>query len=380
MKFAASLSTHPEPAVAAGEVIGELTEALTELPDLALVFVSGKRVASLPEIVDAVHSLVMPHTLLAVTACGTLGGAQEVETGDSVSVWAGCPGQLTPIRLEVLPGLEPIITGLPTTIEPGSVLLLLAEPFTFDPVALTHKLELDYPGVLLCGGIASAGGPGANRLWLDDAEFSDGAVGVIFPPGVAAPMVSQGCRPIGQPWVVTESRGNIVEKLGNDTAMSRLKTTLEELDDDTRQLAANGLLLGIVAADQAEEPEVGDFLVRGIQGGDSKTGAIAVGAEIEVGQLVQFQIRDVENSTDDLAQAIVSARRAGDYQSEAALVFTCNGRGIAMFGKPNHDAQTISELIHGPVAGMFCAGELGPIAGRNAVHTFTATALLVRSH
>jgi small ligand-binding sensory domain FIST len=28
------------------------------------------------------------------------------------------------------------------------------------------------------------------------------------------------------------------------------------------------------------------------------------------------------------------------------------------------------------VAGMFCAGELGPIAGRNAVHAFTATGLV----
>jgi small ligand-binding sensory domain FIST len=59
------------------------------------------------------------------------------------------------------------------------------------------------------------------------------------------------------------------------------------------------------------------------------------------------------------------------------LVFTCNGRGQHLFGAPNHDAGVVAELL-GPVpaAGAFCAGEIGPIGGRNFLHGFTASLAL----
>jgi small ligand-binding sensory domain FIST len=45
-----------------------------------------------------------------------------------------------------------------------------------------------------------------------------------------------------------------------------------------------------------------------------------------------------------------------------------------MFGAPNHDAQALDEAFGGaPVAGFFCAGEIGPVGRRNFVHGFTAT-------
>jgi small ligand-binding sensory domain FIST len=43
----------------------------------------------------------------------------------------------------------------------------------------------------------------------------------------------------------------------------------------------------------------------------------------------------------------------------------------------DHDASTIFELLGGiPLAGFFAAGEIGPIAGHNALHTFTASMAL----
>jgi small ligand-binding sensory domain FIST len=45
-----------------------------------------------------------------------------------------------------------------------------------------------------------------------------------------------------------------------------------------------------------------------------------------------------------------------------------------MFSEPGHDASVVEELL-GPVplAGAFCAGEIGPIGGRNFLHSFTAS-------
>ena len=48
-----------------------------------------------------------------------------------------------------------------------------------------------------------------------------------------------------------------------------------------------------------------------------------------------------------------------------------------MFGVADHDAAAIQELLGGiPLAGFFAAGEIGPIAGRNALHAFTASIAL----
>ncbi len=375
MTFAASVSTHPDGRVAAGEILGEVTEKLGGVPDLAVLFASGAHISDLAEMVDATHALLMPQTLIAVTACGTLAGAEEVETGDSFCLWAGETGPNIRVRLETIPGRESIIAGLPTEITPGSVLMVCADPFSFDVEALITQMAAEHPGVGVAGGLASAGStPGSNQLWIDSDKFTDGAVGVIFPPGVATPIVSQGCRPIGEPWTVTDGDRNMIRSLGGKPALARLSETIEALSPADKHRAATGLHIGFAASDQIDVPEPGDFLVRAVLGGDRKTEAIAVGASVDIGQLVQFQVRDAVTASEELVDQV--ARGLSGSPEASALVFTCNGRGTRMFAEPHHDAQLISELVVGAVGGMFCAGEVGPVAGRNALHGFTATALL----
>ncbi|MCU1371204.1 MAG: uncharacterized protein JWO77_2398, partial [Ilumatobacteraceae bacterium] len=106
-------------------------------------------------------------------------------------------------------------------------------------------------------------------------------------------------------------------------------------------------------------------------GADHARKAVAVGAEVEVGSTVQFQVRDAASADEDLRDLLADA--GGD----AALLFTCTGRGTSLFTHPHHDAGVVSQhLDGGPVAGMFCAGEIGPVGGRHFVHALSATALL----
>ena len=57
-------------------------------------------------------------------------------------------------------------------------------------------------------------------------------------------------------------------------------------------------------------------------------------------------------------------------------MFTCNGRGRNLFGEPDHDAGVVAELLGPPRAGMFCAGEIGPVGSQNFLHAFTASLAL----
>ena len=60
-----------------------------------------------------------------------------------------------------------------------------------------------------------------------------------------------------------------------------------------------------------------------------------------------------------------------------ALLFTCNGRGTRMFDAPDHDDTVISDLLGDiPLAGLFAAGELGSVGGKNFLHGFTASMAL----
>ena len=69
-----------------------------------------------------------------------------------------------------------------------------------------------------------------------------------------------------------------------------------------------------------------------------------------------------------------------DSRAQAALVFSCNGRGRTFFGEPHCDIGTLQAALGGgvPAAGFFCAGELGPVGEKNYVHGHTASIAIVR--
>jgi small ligand-binding sensory domain FIST len=380
MPYAAAMSEHPIATQATGEVVGQVLESLGDEPDLAMVFVTANHGGALEDIAAAVREFLRPAALVGVTAVSVLGADREVEEQPAVSLWAaklGAPPR--PVRFDphgpsvgtTVSGLPPSMAGDPTP----RTLVLLADPFSTPVDGFLESAPETYPGLRVVGGLASAArGPGGNRLVLDGKVFTDGAVGVLLPPeGDASTVVSQGCRPIGQPLTVTKSEGRVIYELAGRPALERLVELLEKLDPEDRALAQRGIHLGCVIDEHKAEFERGDFLIRTVLGGDREVGAIAVGDEVEVGATVQFQVRDAASADDDL-RALLAGRRAS-----GALVFTCNGRGTHLFGRPDHDAEVVNAHVdNGATAGMFCAGELGPIGDRSFLHGFTASILLFR--
>jgi small ligand-binding sensory domain FIST len=342
--------------------------------DLALIFAAGSHADALQDTAVAVTRLLGTKTVLGVSVSGVIGGGEEIEAGPALSVWLGRTGEVRPLRMETI-GTGRTILGFPEHIAPGSIVLLLVDPFSFPVELLLDALAEDAPGVQVVGGLASAArSPGGNTLLLGDSVHSDGAIGVVLAPGTATPLVSQGCRPIGQPWVVTDGSGQMINALGGEPALQRLDAMIAGLSIEDRALAVQGLHIGIVVNEQTERFERGDFLIRGLLGGDRSSGAIAVGDRIEVGQVIQFHVRDAASASDDLHHQLGSTKRD---PVQAALIFTCNGRGSNLFPTPSHDAWSVHEMFPGVAsAGMFCAGELGPVGGRNSLHGFTATMLL----
>ena len=375
MAYATGLSLHPDPAEATGEVVGAVLEAVGEAPDLAVLFCTPHHVDAVEDIAGAVRALVRPGVLLGATAVAVLAGDREIEDDAAVALWAGRlavpprPVRLTATRT----GAGVALSGLTaTTFEPGDTLVLVADPFTLPVDTIVEALgELD-PPVPVVGGLASAAlAPGGNRLVLDGDVVDAGGVGVVLPADVATTIVvSQGCRPVGDPMIVTQAEGNLLVELAGRPALDRLDDVIGAADPDERHQLATGLHLGIAVDEHRMTFGPGDFVVRNVVGADRRSGAVAVGDRVPVGTTVQFQVRDAAAADHDLRTLMAEVR------GEAALVFTCNGRGTRLFGDPDHDASVVSASVPGPVAGMFCAGEIGPVGDRSFLHGFTAGVLV----
>jgi small ligand-binding sensory domain FIST len=376
--FAAALSQHPLPTHAVGEVIGHALEQVGEEPDLVVLFVTAPHAGAMEDMAAAVREVLRPGCLLAASAVSVLAGSEEVEEQPAVSLWAGRLGApAVPVRLTATNTPDGMhILGMPELDGAADrVLVLLADPFSFPVDQLLATLAEDAPALRVAGGMASAArGPGGNRLVLDGQVVTDGAVGALLPAGApVTTVVSQGCRPIGDPMTVTRSEGQVVYELAGRSALERLVELLGSLSDEERALAQQGIHLGQVIDEHKAEFSRGDFLIRNVLGGDREAGAIAVGDEVELGATVQFQVRDAASADEDLRELLEGQQAAG------ALVFTCNGRGIRLFGRPDHDAELIDAHVDGgATAGMFCAGELGPVGGRSFLHGFTASMLLFK--
>lgn len=384
MPFFSYLSTQPKTADALREILDQASGA--GQVDLACVFFSGDHADEAAAIAQQLNEKLAPKALIGCSGESIVGNEREVEGHPALAVWlARFPAdiRLTPFHLTVEPtGDGYTILGWPDELEdadPRSAVFLLGEPFTFPTEDAFRNLDEIKSGLRVVGGMASAGRePGVNRLLLGGQVLADGAVGVLAQgPLRVRTIVSQGCRPIGKPYVVTKAQRNHILELGGKLAVAQLQELWQELSPDDQKLVQQGLHLGRVVNEYQEAFRRGDFLVRNVMGIDRETGAVIVGDQVRVGQTVQFHVRDAAAADEDLRLLLQASSIAEEGKPAGGLLFTCNGRGVRLFGQPNHDAAALrTELGPVPVAGFFAMGELGPIGGRNFIHGFTASVVL----
>jgi small ligand-binding sensory domain FIST len=372
MPYHSAFSQHSDSAFAIGEIIGEMLERIGTAPDVAVVFLPERFRADASNIVSTIQKLLKPKSLIGTINDSIISGSREIENGRALCLWTGnCAGDITSFRAEALSSTEGglIFDGLPNT--EAHTLILLADPFSFPVTEALQLWEASHPALQIIGGLTS-GSPslGRNCLIVDNDLHESGAVGLLVSGRTnIEPIVSQGCRPIGDPFTVTSSKANVIESLGNQPAFSRLQDLFNSLSEPEKNLVNTGLHVGRVINENKLDFGRGDFLIRAVLGADQQAGHLVIGDEIEVGSIIQFHVRDAQTAKHDLLELINPIR-----QSDGALVFSCNGRGINLFGESDHDSRLIADLVKTEAsAGMFCAGEIGPIGQRSFLHGFTAS-------
>lgn len=386
--FANALSTQPDSRSAESEVLGTLLDALGGAePDLLVVFATQHHRSAFGELGRRLRSATGARHLIGCSAEAVIGPSREAEGEPGLTVLAAClPGtELRPFRAVTVSDsdgdLE--IDGGPTILDPTQAsALIFGEPFSFAAELFLERFDLDWPGVGAVGAMASGGrGPGQNFLLQGDSTFEEGAVGVVFEgKHEIAPIVSQGCRPVGDPWVVTKVVKNRILELAGRSALTVLTDTLTSIPDADRELLQRGPFIGIAVDARKAELERSDFLARSILGIARGDRSIVIGDQPRRGQTVQFLVRDAASATEDLRALLAAQAGKFDPQATGALLLTCNGRGSHLFAEPHHDALWLARELAPdlPMAGLFAMGEIGPVNDRTFLHGLTASIGLIR--
>ena len=385
-QFASSLSTAPEWQNATAEVCQEIGNQLTDPATLAFVFISQHHAEHAEDIGRQIQTATGCQAMIGCTGESIIGRNEEVEQGPALSLWTAVLPDIEAIPMQLSYDSEAdggSILGWPdATIEPwpeGSMFFLLADPFSFPTDALIAQLNSRERGIPIVGGNASgAQAPQENRLLIGDQVASEGAAAILLRGNTGIrTLVSQGCRPVGDHFVITRSQENVIYELGGKPALLQLKQIFDTLPTHEQALIQRGLHVGRVVSEYQDQFEQGDFLVRNVLGIDPDEGSIAVADFLRPGQTIQFQIRDQHTADVELNQLLQQLQGDEDFSAGGGLLFSCNGRGTRLFAEPHHDAAAVEQALGSiPMAGFFAAGEIGPVGKENFVHGFTASLAL----
>lgn len=352
--------------------------------DLALVFAHHSFSGNYEDILAEIQSGTNAALLAGCSGQGIIGRGREIEGESALALMTlNLPGATLKAyhfkEAEVEESTGPGFWQIQTEIEPSdaNAWILLADPFTLDVDALVHDLNEGYPDTPIIGGMASGDHSlQQTTVFLNGQEYGEGGVGIaIGGEWTLQTVVSQGCKPIGEPWTITRAEQNIIHQIARKPAYQVLVETFQGLAKEDQQGAQHNLLVGLAINEYQEEFKRGDFLIRNIVGVDPKEGSMAVGALPRAGQTIQFQLRDAAAATEDMAHLLDLAKKGlGSDSPLAGLLCCCNGRGENLFGGSDHDAKMIEAKLGAfPLSGFFCNGEIGPVGNRTFLHGFTAS-------
>ena len=226
--------------------------------------------------------------------------------------------------------------------------------------------------------MASGGsGPGETILFLRRPAWCTRArSGCGFPraPRLTT-LVSQGCRPFGASFVVTRARDNFLLELGGRPPLERLEEALSSLVEARPRAGgerAPGRPRDRRVQERARPGRLPDPRRAGRRSGLRRAGRRRSRRGRRERALPRPRRGDRRRRA-AVAVAGTVAELAGRAGRRAA-VHVQRHEGRVCFPKPITTRASCPRALGGAaLAGFFCAGEFGPVGGRNFLHGFTAS-------
>lgn len=359
-------------------------------PDLLIAFVGADHAQHFDTAAQLLLKEFESAFLFGCCAGGVIGGGREIEDRPGLSLTGALlPGvklkgthidaaQVPPVFAEARLWED----TLRMTANQQPAFLLLADPFSFETETFVRGLDRVYPLAPKIGGLASgARQVGGTALYLGNQVYHSGCVTLALTGNIEIDAVlAQGCRPIGDPMFVTMAHENLIRELDGRSPREVLAQLFERLAPTDRDLFSQSLFLGLAMRADANQYLPGDFLIRSILGMDPQSGALWVNANVPANSVVQFHLRDAATSAHDLERTLTGYGASRPLQPDAgALLFSCSGRGMGLYGQADHDSNAFRRLVGDvPLGGFFCSGEIGPIHNATYLHGYTSAFAVFR--
>ena len=359
----------------------ELAQAIDsgEPPSLAVVFASPYFQSQLPQLASLVGRNLRTSNVLGGSWEPLHDSHRVIADAPCVSLWvAWWPDAFVQLQhmsydrrdASFSPQFDEVNNRNNTT------LLMLAEPCSFPADVLLSRWVDESLGIPVAGGLCSSVNSGEPLLVMGENSFADGAVVAAITGVPTTSFVSQGCRPIGEPFVITKAERNEIFELGGKRASDQLQAVFDRLPTRDKDLLERGIHLGRVVNEYQDTFETGDFLIRNVTGVDQEEGSISVADYHQVGQTVQFHLRDAETASQDFETLLL--RHTSDAAYQGALLFAGGGRA-RLFEDSHQDLKQLRRVLGAiPTAGCFCDGEIGAVGSKSFLHTYAASAVLFK--
>ncbi len=359
-------------------------------PDLLIAFVSTRHAARFEALPELIRREFEGTLLFGCCAGGVIGGGREIEDQASLSLTgASLPGvKLKAAHFDAadIPSVyaEQRVweDTLRLTASQQPSFLVLADPFSFETETFLKGLDRVYPLAPKVGGLASGVRQAGGAVLYAGREAHRSGCAILALTGNVEldTIVAQGCRPIGDPMFVTAAHENLIRELDGHAPRDVLAELFERLPPSDREAFSQSLFLGLAMRGNASQYVPGDFLIRNILGMDPQSGALWVNERVPSNSVVQFHLRDAATSAHDLERMLRSYSASHSLAADCgALLFSCQGRGVGLYGQADHDSNAFRRLVSDiPIGGFFCAGEIGPVQNATHLHGYTSAFAVFR--
>ncbi len=375
----AGFSTHPDGELAAREAAAQAIAAAGGA-DAALLFAGPAHRETARALVAAACAELGTKRVVGGLAHGVIGVGHELEGGAGVSVLAVRGLDVETLWIPDLAGneqvaAEEVAARLAGGAREQDLVVLIPDPRALQPDALLAEIrEVIGPAGVVGAG---AGDPvsDAPLVW-SGSEIAGGALSGLVLRGARARRigVTQACRPVTELLTVTRAQGPWVLELDGRPALDVYREAARApLAEDLRRAAA--FLLAALPRDAANPLAPGGYLVRNIAGFAPDANAFAIPVELAKGDRIALVLREPETAREDLKAMLAGL---GADPPGLALYFDCCARGAGFFGVPGLESAYLHQALgEAPLAGMFGSCELGPIAGRSELLTYTGVLALL---
>jgi hypothetical protein len=366
LTMAVGHSDDVDPRDAVGAAIEACRSALDGRPATAGLLFSTADVFD-PSLVRAVREAFPGIALAGCTSSAELSsvdGYREdsitlaVFSSDSVEFGTGLgPGLGQDVEVACRAAVDRALDG--TTKEP-KVCLVLHESFVVDPPLVVEALARILPdGVPILGGTSARSDfttMTPTFQFADDEVASDGvAVMVLCGPVAVSTAVGLGFKTIGSKGTVTRVAGAEIEEIDGRPATEFLHRYV----DATGPAAYANPLAVFVEGDE-------EFLLRAVRPSEPGSGALATAGSVPLGAGVQLTTADSDDvlaGTRDALERALAGFPAGA-TPEAAIVFSCAVRKFFLGSRTRVEAEIARDVLGDlPTVGLYCYGEVGPVAG-----------------